>query len=433
MVRERIENVRKHVVRVMGQDAIASDADAKTALEGRSVLVALDPSGVVRGMYFAKDEAPLFQHVMQSLVTETSVTLAADHAEAWDAVEASNTGDANVHYEVEALDPPRVGRTRTEYTRVAAAPGRKATMSAGELSSRLEIVLDAARRLVSSLTDDEDILLKDPANHAAAVLSTNTHFEMTLRDVSTFDLATSQAPALAQLDARTPGQLTVGPSADEQIKAQRIRGLTAAELHDTLLAYAGGGLPPGDFLWRATGFLKAHPEACLDLAGLFESPRMSSRGREQLLEILASAGTPEAQGAMRVALESSVAHGDKAEWDRLVQRFSFVQHPTTDSMSFVTASYEDARSGSDRAAAAYALGASAGNLARSGGDAQAVRAARETLMAGLKSAKTFDRATRHARRARQPRPQGDRAGDRAVREGPVGRGARRGRVGAAPG
>ena len=117
---------------------------------------------------------------------------------------------------------------------------------------------------------------------------------------------------------------------------------------------------------------------------------MSSRGRLQVLELLAGADSPEAQRAMRVALESPAAHSDKKAWEAMVQRFSMVQRPTSDSVQFVEASYHDAHDTGDRAAAAYALGASAGKLAKMGGDRLVVRSAEEKLVTGLKSASTAE-------------------------------------------
>jgi hypothetical protein len=76
LLREHVEHLRRHEVRALDHDVIPTDDDAKAAFDGKSVLVAVDAAGTVRGMYFAKGEAPIFQHVMQSLVTETSVTVA---------------------------------------------------------------------------------------------------------------------------------------------------------------------------------------------------------------------------------------------------------------------------------------------------------------------------------------------------------------------
>jgi HEAT repeat protein len=72
----------------------------------------------------------------------------------------------------------------------------------------------------------------------------------------------------------------------------------------------------------------------------------------------------------------------------MVQRFSLVQRPTSESVQYIAASYREASSVGDRAASAYALGASAGNLARSGGDRAVVRASEAKLVEGAKGAKT---------------------------------------------
>ncbi len=388
LLREHVEHLRRHEVRALDHDVIPTDDDAKAAFDGKSVLVAVDAAGTVRGMYFAKGEAPIFQHVMQSLVTETSVTVAPNGVEAWDAVETTGTGTAQVHYEVEEMGPPHVRRDRVAYTQLASALGRTASKADGQLSAVSMLVLDPDEHLVRSLSDDEDVSVKNAADPGARDFASRTHFEMTLREVSRFD-ARDDAPDLAQLDTRRPGQLAVGARADEQIQEQRIAGLTGEELRNTVVAYSvNGGIPSSSFISRATGYLAAHPEACLDMVALFETPGTSTRGRTMMLELLASAGTPQAQEAMRVALESPAAHEDKRAWEALVQRFSLVSHPTNDSVQFVAASYHDARDATDRAASAYALGASAGNMAKNGGDPAVVKSAESALVSGLRDAKT---------------------------------------------
>ncbi len=389
LLREHVENLRRHELRVLGKDVMPTDADAKAGFAGKTALVAVDAAGTVRQMFFAKDEDPLFQHVMQSIITHTTMTVAPNGQDGWDAVEANDTGTAKVHYAVEETDPPRVERQRLEYTHLAALLGRTASASSGQVSSTSQLELDAQAHRVTALTDDEDVTVKNLATPADTDLALHDHFTLKFVDAAPFDAG--ESPIVAQLDARTPGEIVASSRADEQIAQQRIAGLTYEELKTTLLAYGvTGSAPSHAFLSRATGFLAQNPGACMDLAALFESSAMTRRGREQALELLAGAGTPAAQEAMRTALESPVAHSDPKAWDALVQRFSLVQRPTPDSVRFVAAAYREATTASDRAASAYALGASAGNLARSGGDRAVVRASEAKLLEGAKAAKTPD-------------------------------------------
>jgi len=52
-------------------------------------------------------------------------------------------------------------------------------------------------------------------------------------------------------------------------------------------------------------------------------------------DMLASAGNPEAQAAMRDALSSEAAHVDPERFPGLLQRFSFVKEPTVETMAFL--------------------------------------------------------------------------------------------------
>ena len=71
---------------------------------------------------------------MQSLVTQTTVTVAPNDEASWEAQETNDTGTAKVHYEVQELGPPRIDRHRTAYVRLAATPGRTVNESDGQLS-----------------------------------------------------------------------------------------------------------------------------------------------------------------------------------------------------------------------------------------------------------------------------------------------------------
>jgi HEAT repeat protein len=144
-----------------------------------------------------------------------------------------------------------------------------------------------------------------------------------------------------------------------------------------ILAAMGLPEPRVGLLSEATALLRLHPEYAADLEHLFEAKGTNLVGRALVLDLLASAGTPEAQAAMRAALASPSARVD-GKFATLLQRFSFVQRPTSESTGFVENLYEHGGSRDERFAAAHSLGSLAGHLAKSDKDEDRAAARRET-------------------------------------------------------
>ena len=91
---------------------------------------------------------------------------------------------------------------------------------------------------------------------------------------------------------------------------------------------------------------------------MFQKPGMSSNGRAFICDLLSSAGTPEAQAALRDALGSDAALSDPERYPAMLQRFSFVMKPTPETTTFLETQMA-AGKGVDRLAAAHSLGAAA--------------------------------------------------------------------------
>jgi hypothetical protein len=105
-----------------------------------------------------------------------------------------------------------------------------------------------------------------------------------------------------------------------------------------------------------------------------------------ILDLLASVGTPEAQGAMRRLLAPRVARSDERLFAAFVQRLAFVEKPEPETVGFLMSIYADSHAAPHeiRAAYAFALGAAAGRAHVSGFVDGAMRAAallRRDLMA----------------------------------------------------
>ena len=110
-------------------------------------------------------------------------------------------------------------------------------------------------------------------------------------------------------------------------------------------------------LTRARGRLE-----CDALAIVFEDERTSDDRRTLILDLLASAGTPEAQIVMRRLLALGVARRNSRTFASFVQRLGFMERPDGATLRFLVSVYAQSKHEVHevRAACAYALGAGAG-------------------------------------------------------------------------
>jgi hypothetical protein len=381
LVEAELRRLTRHRVALFGGDALADDAAARDAFDGRAALVEIDAAGAVRAFHYAKTDPPLFKQVMQALLTDAQMHVLADRQSVWTARERTSAGEAEARYEVVDAEALRVARVRERYTAIASLPGRPSIPGEQTLDAQATIDLDP-RGLVRAV-DAQDTL------RVASDYAAKTTLALRLSAVGTWDPPSELD--LGAFETRLPGAVVHSAGAEQQMLEQRVAGLTLERMHDDLLAFAVTGALPGGSQWvmRASGLLKLHPERCVDLAALFESHEMNGRGRAQILDLLAGTGTPKAQEAMRIALESRAAHTGDVPYRALLQRFSSVAHPTTESIEFLARAYASAKAGPtpDRYGAAYALGAAAGN-ARASGDVAGARAAHDILARDLGAART---------------------------------------------
>lgn len=149
------------------------------------------------------------------------------------------------------------------------------------------------------------------------------------------------------------------------------------------------GVRPSD-VWRHAAFaiLRLNAKECEQLGAVFEDDDIAEERRVLVLDLLAGAGTFEAQAVMRKLLALAIARRDARMFATFVQRLGFVEHPDGPTLRFLMSVVaESKREAPDvRAACAYALGAAAGQAFRAGDHDAAVRASdvlrRDLLHAG---------------------------------------------------
>lgn len=162
----------------------------------------------------------------------------------------------------------------------------------------------------------------------------------------------------------------------------------AASLASVLRGLPAGAKPSD--LWRTAAFalLRLNASECEALGAAFEDETASDELRGLVLDLLAGAGTFEAQVVIRRLLALGVSRRNSRTFASYVQRLGFVECPDGPTLRFLMSVYAESRTEPHdvRAACAYALGAAAGKAYVSGDPDAAVRASdvlrRDLLAAG---------------------------------------------------
>jgi HEAT repeat protein len=154
-----------------------------------------------------------------------------------------------------------------------------------------------------------------------------------------------------------------------------------ADARQGSLAATLQGLAPGarpSEVWRGAAFalLRVNPKECEELALAFEDDAATDERRTLVLDLLAGAGTFEAQVVIRRLLALAVARRESRTFAVFVQRLGFVDCPDGPTLRFLMSVYAESRGEPHdvRAACAYALGAAAGRALAAGDPDAAVRA-----------------------------------------------------------
>jgi HEAT repeat protein len=354
--------VPKPDVALLGRPVFPDPAAARAELVGPTAWVVIDADGRVERVYFDASAPQAFKHLMQSVVGLAQITTG--DGPSWSAVEPGPSGIARVVYERESATTWT--RQRIGYDTLTAAP--VVPNATPQLAARADITVDPQGHL-ATLVDNEVLTVRIP-NATAALFHGTSRFALTLVDHG--KEVVGDQPALAQKEVRTPGQIAQTGEIETRLREQRTRGMTREQLVEGLGRV--WTLPSGSekrrWLDQAAALLQLHPELCSDVLAAFHD----GEGRERLFafDLLASAGMPEAQAAMREALASPDA---KLLAPELVQRFSLVVRPDADSARFVVDAWRAARTNGDAdlaSATTYTIGAVARHLAEDGAHAALV-------------------------------------------------------------
>ncbi len=324
-----LDDFDRHEIEIQGEPLLPDLRRVDETFGGRHAVVHLAPNGLIREIRFQPTAPALFVHSMQSLLSELQLARRPGVI-----TERNQHGSGPVHYTREGA---RLRKVREGYDRLLALTEPEEV----EVEAVADVTLDGAgwieRWSATERIEGEGV--------GGSSLNIRSRLELTrLGSVPPSTVALARF-----VEIREPGRPHLSAAAHRRALRDRVDGLTTADLVADLRKFGPGGTLPDHnrWLWRAVGLLLLDPSASAEVAAAVHRAS-DSQTRALGLDLLASAGTPAAQEAMRVALEDERVRSDEA-YDQLIQRVGVLEEPDAETLAFVA--------NEDGLAAAMATGA----------------------------------------------------------------------------
>lgn len=356
-------DVRRQKLEVLGAAAFPDREHAKQALVGRQAKIRIGTDGRSREVAFEAGTPDVFMNIVQWVVAQSSLSLAPSaQGAAWESTERGPFGMSRVLYSRRGAGLERV---RSEYVSFDAfANSTDSALHVRELSGKSSLLVRGGK-LENVLTEER---LRVDGAAGTRELEGSVRFELRLVRV---DRGAAAPARVAYGPAESAGEPVVGPETLAKLLEQRVAGMTREDLLRDLQQFGAGGVLPAHtrWLWRATGLLKQDPALASELSRIALQHSATDKTKSLVMDLLASVGHADAQRAMRQILDApSLARSPVRA--ALVQRISFLEHPSRETVGAAWAAYEAGKDSGFQdlaVASAHALAASAG-AARMSGD-----------------------------------------------------------------
>jgi hypothetical protein len=341
----RIEALRAAAARVMDQPVPLE------GLAGAEAWASLDPSGQLLALHFAEATPTPVRYLLQTLCGDLFVPTPDEPTK--QVVEQLAMGDVGTTLTWRGASALNRARTRFVTWRLGQPSPDSLSMH-----DEADVSFDSTG-LLTALTAD------------AELLGTTTNGRTVARRMAVMTLQFLEAhPRPAQVLSAVTHPL-LRPVGGVKSEIDQRRALLEAQaagvtFDDVLQAFTKYEDPRewndrAEFVLRAVAVLQLFPERAGELVAVFQKAR-SDQMRAQVLDVLASAGHPQAQAALVDALRTNST--DPLAARQLFQRLALIKAPSTATLQFALDQHAAATASGDRDdrnARAYVLGGLAFN------------------------------------------------------------------------
>ncbi|MEZ4449589.1 MAG: HEAT repeat domain-containing protein [Nannocystaceae bacterium] len=331
------ERLDEATLDVLGGPGWEDRDDAARRLVGPEVLCELAPDGSIGAAYFDRSAPALFRHLMSGLLVHTDLRLPESDAERWEAVTPGSVGALRARYAREPGDPAAIRRELIEVADLRAVPPAVLEGARAEAEGSAESRL-GADGAPESITSSESLRVLGLVDGAPRYTS-SARFR--LRRLDRRREPAGEVAALDGLLRQIPGDPVDDPEAAKELAARFAGALTVPAMLAELRLAGGDALPREGLMIEAVGLLRAAPERAAAVVPTFLDPSSSTATREQILDLLAAAGTSEAQAVLRTLLQSPIARADAEAFSRMIARFAFIDAPDPETVTELLAIHHE--------------------------------------------------------------------------------------------
>lgn len=336
----RVESLRAGSASVMGQPVPLD------GLAGAEAWAHLDVNGQLQALQFT-DETPVpIRYLLQGLAGDLFVPTF--EAPTTEVVEKLAMGDVGTT--LAWSGDTRLHRERTRFTAWRLGQQQPEALS---MHDGADVTFDSAG-LLTSLTAEAELLGQSAQGQVLA----RRKAAMTLQFLDAQERAAEVLAVTSHPVLRPVGGVKSEIDQERALLEAQAAGVTFEHVLTAFTKYEDPRAwnDRAEFVLRAVAVLQLHPERAHELVAVFQNAK-SEQMRAQVLDVLASAGHPQAQAALVNALRTGATDALVAR--QLFQRLSLVKKPTAQTLQFVLEQHAAARASGvteDRNARAYVLG-----------------------------------------------------------------------------
>ncbi len=369
-----------------GNNIINSSGQSEFEFKNRVAVLKIHESGKIKKVFFRKQERDIFKNTIMLLAGELQMIFGENGS--WKKREVNQYGRYDSLYERKGMgfSSARVLKKKEKYSTLSAVNGSLSHFSQDvDSSMKMDFSLDGYPEKIEGF---EKSVVRDTTGVEFFNLNTSFLFEMVsfskFQNDYNFEL-----PDYKKMSDATPGKIDVSEKKERELLEKRAMGISAPDIAEAFddLAQIGDMHDKSGFWWKASGFLKLHPERSEDFVKIFQKKKITYKPKMFVLGILVSAGHPQAQAAIRKILDLPSTKADPM-YSLYFQNISHIKNPDRETVDYVKNFYMQTRSsGEMRTTASLTAGAVASRLYRNGDRSEAEKM-RTHIVEDLKSART---------------------------------------------
>jgi hypothetical protein len=318
------------------------------------MFVSVDGSNRITRFLFPDKTPQVFKTFMITTAQEIQVTIEQGKKN-WSAGEVTQHGKGKMDYRVTGMKKNRVEieKTAKNYD----YPGLIAPTDRQSVDLREKVTL-SREGFVENIDKKEKTTVTSPANRQT-ILDVKKEMKLSMTGRGTFDPGAFGPERLKTMLPVYPGESAPDPSENRRLLAEQASDL----LYEDIENWIGSFKPdPKDnrannaMFYKSAGFLKLQPKSAERIAAFARKKERTSGERTLAMNLLAAAGTENAQSAMRAVLSDPEVRKDP-QYGVFIQNFSFMDvKPAQGTVEFLS-NMMTGKKGYESYAAAHAFGA----------------------------------------------------------------------------